>query len=236
MKNPAPTQPVEELEARAAAYQLYSLAFREPSPGRVEERQWGEVYTALPGGEGLPRPPALPEDLDGELRRVFGHNLSPDCPPYETHYGQGGVFRKTQELSDIAGFYRAFGVEAAQRDRRPDHLPVELEFVSLLCVKQARAVSHGKADRARLCREARARFLRDHLGRWLGPFAAAIETKVPGGYYALLARSLASLALWDAGSLGVDPWAPTPRPARLSPEGPGDPACDSCFGGDDERA
>lgn len=229
----AEKQSALELEALAAAYRLYSAAFQEPSPERIEERQWRRVYAALPGGARLPKPPAPPPEIQNEFRRVFGHNLSPDCPPYETQYAHGGVFRKTQELADIAGFYRAFGLEAAAGDRRPDHLPVELEFVSLLLLKEALALRRGEREKAAISRSARGKFLGDHLGRWLPSFAAAMSVKAPEGYCAALGAALAALVGEDARSLGVDPSAPRTPAVREDPE---DSVCNSCFGGSDEAS
>jgi TorA maturation chaperone TorD len=81
---------------------------------------------------------------------------------------------KSFELADIAGFYRAFGVEITPGTERPDHIAVELEFMHLLAVKEV--VAAGREDggeHARICRDARATFFRDHLGRWFGPSANA---------------------------------------------------------------
>lgn len=213
---------VEALAGQAELYRSLSRAFVDGDPRPPDPR---ELSTLVPGLDAvLPPPPADPK---AELRRVFGHNLSPDCPPYETHYDKIGVFRQTQQMADLAGFYRAFGVEAAGGDRRPDHLPVELEFAGLLCLKEAAALGKGAADKAELCRSARARFLSEHLGRWIHAFAEAVERKAPGSYYAALARYSAAAVSRDAQSLGA---VPRERAAGPFLDEEGD-VCSSCIGG-----
>lgn len=216
------------LEAKAALYRLFSAAFVEGTPRPPEPGAVAALAATL--GWALPAFPPAPQDPRAEARAVFGHNLSPDCPPYESHYGKIGVFRQTQQLADLAGFYRAFGVEAGEGDRRPDHLPIELEFAALLCLKEACAERKGLTEETALCRSARARFLAEHLGRWIDAFAEALERKAPGGYYAALAKTAAACVGLDAASLGT---APKERVAGPFLEEPED-ACASCIGGGDD--
>lgn len=224
------TSSVEGIQARAAVYRMFSGSFREPIPEPIDARYLEEALSALPGEFHVAIPPP-PGDIAGEFRRIFGHNLSPDCPPYETHYEHMGIFRKTQELADLAGFYRAFGLETAAGDRRADHLPVELEFISLLCLKEALAVERGETEKADICRRARGRFLGEHLCRWLPAFAQAVRQKAPDGYFEGLSAAMSAFARIDAEALGVDLAAPRPRPTL--PDGPED-VCISCIGGSDE--
>lgn len=220
------------LEARAAAYRLLSGAFREPVPAIPDAAQLREALASFPEGKGLPEVPEVPAYPEVRARRLFGHNLSPDCPPYETQYDDAGIFRRTQDLADLAGFYRAFGLDLAAGDRRTDHLPVELEFVAILCLKESLAVAKGRGEDASVCRRARARFLGEHLGRWIGAFAAAAGAKAPGDHFAALAALTAALVERDAAALGPEASAPKARAAVV--EDPQDSACVSCIGGADE--
>src|SRR5262245_24416621 len=50
-------------------------------------------------------------ELQAEHRRVFSNVITLDCPPYETLFGNDHVFAQSHVMGDIAGFYKAFGVE-----------------------------------------------------------------------------------------------------------------------------
>lgn len=91
---------------------------------------------------------------------------------YSTEYTDANIFQKSKYLSDIMGFYRAFGVEP-QSDR-PDSMPSELEFMHLLIFKKihaSREENDAKAARknATLCLDAQKKFFTEHL------YQAAIE-------------------------------------------------------------
>jgi TorA maturation chaperone TorD len=113
-------------------------------------------------------------------------------------------------VADVAGFYRAFGVEPISASERPDHISAELEFMQLLAAKEAVALGdEGEGERAAVCREAARAFLRDHLGRFVERFADAVEAGTREPFYLAAARLLAGFVTHDAARLGVE-WAPTP--------------------------
>ncbi len=128
--------------------------------------------------------------------------LGPDCPPYETQYGAAHIFMQTSELADIAGFYRACGLGAPERER-VDHLAVELEFLGFLAGKEAHARAAGRGDRAEECRTMSAAFFRDHLGRWAPAFARRFASRDPA-----LSRSLGELLAREREDLGLSADAP----------------------------
>ncbi len=228
-KNP-PENP-SEIRSKAALYGMFSAALREPVSNPPSAEEFSAAWKSL-----ALKPAALPEppkDMEDERRRVFGHNLSPDCPPYETHYGRMGVFRKTHTLADLAGFYQAFGVKLAEGDRRTDHLPVELEFASLLLHKELLAIEKGDTEKAALTRKARAKFLHDHLAIWIPIFAKAVAHKKTGGYFDALTRLLADFIAFDANSLAAAPGPAAAQAAAAVEEA--DASCMSCFGGSDEK-
>jgi DMSO reductase family type II enzyme chaperone len=109
------------------------------------------------------------------------------------------------EMADVAGFYRAFGVEVDSSGDRVDHIAAELEFMNLLAVKESIALQQeGEGEHARVCRDASRSFLRDHLGRWVRPFAEKLAAAAADPFYA---EAGAVLSLWvahDAARLGVD--------------------------------
>lgn len=144
----------------------------------------------------------------GELGLAEEHTYlfarSVHCPPYETSYAEERGLALGQDLSEIAGFYAAFGVQGSeQRPERPDHVSLELEFVSYLYAKEAYALEQGWTRRARLCRAARERFLREHLGSWLPKFAERLEQHARLPFYPAVAGFVRALLSTEPASLGA---------------------------------
>lgn len=138
------------------------------------------------------------EQLSRDYERQFEPSGGSCKPPNETAHApetpQEGLTR-TYELADIAGFYRAFGVEVTPGTERVDHVAAELEFMHLLALKEALAEESGESERASVCRDAAAAFLRDHLGRWSAKLHAQLREEPSGEVYpaagALLDRFVA---------------------------------------------
>jgi TorA maturation chaperone TorD len=103
-------------------------------------------------------------------------------------------------MSDIAGFYRAFGL--GFDGERADHLSLELEFMRLLALKEARALMDNDLENAGICRSAQREFLQSHLGRWAGNLAHVSEGT---GFYHPLLRFLGGWISAECGYLGARP-------------------------------
>jgi TorA maturation chaperone TorD len=138
-------------------------------------------------------------ELEKEFDRVFGIVYARECPPYETEYHQSTEpFFRSQQLADIAGFYRAFGLEIAHRHpERPDHLSLELEFMALLAMKQRLALQEREFiieddEQAKTCEQAERLFFRDHLIWWVPSFAMGLRRKAGQGLYLAAGRILAA--------------------------------------------
>lgn len=164
-------------------------------------------------------------DLQMEHRRVFGLTGS-IC--YETEIGLPHEFRQSQEMADIAGFYRAFGfTSGGSRRERPDHIAVELEFMHVLALKEAIACETGVQEHVEVSLDAQRSFIREHLGSWTGLFAQALTKTTGEGPYAYLARFAAAFVQADAALLGVT-LEPRPLAAVHPTPPPGDISCESC--------
>ena len=106
---------------------------------------------------------------------AFGHAARGSCPLNEIEYGdiKADPLFQPHRLADLAAFYRAFGLEVAEdAGERQDHICLELEFMCVLAAKEGYALDN-QLDAAQLeqCREAQAKFLREHLGRWTPAFS-----------------------------------------------------------------
>ena len=157
------------------------------------------------------------EALRREYDRVFDASAGLQCAPNETAHTPDSpqeAWTRTYQLADIAGFYRAFGVQIAPGSERADHIAAELEFMHLLAIKQAFAETSGERDRARICREAAALFLRDHLDRWCTRLRDRLAEIDAGGPYGQAGALLAGFVDLDTLAIGPAPaHRPHPNPA-----------------------
>jgi nitrate reductase assembly molybdenum cofactor insertion protein NarJ len=230
---------------RAQVYQFLSQVFHYPTENWVEDLPLlrdvlAEVNLPVAWNFQLAAWDYSLESLQAEHRLAFGLTGSL-C--YETEFGLPHEFRQSQELADIAGFYRAFGFQMGGPVReRPDHLAVELEFMYVLALKEAYAGENGTAEQVEICQEAQAGFLQDHLGQWIGLFAqslahsSAVRSDRPGetALYPALAQLAVDLVHADAARLGIEL---KPRqlagihPTPLAP----DLACGECLAAQDRQ-
>jgi TorA maturation chaperone TorD len=169
-------------------------------------------------------PAALRSAIEAFRREPEGHALElaelfagpQRCPPNETAYirrDKGAI------LGDIAGFYRAFGLEpAAASGEKADHVATEIQFVALLLVMLARAEASAEVERAEITRDALRSFAGDHLGEWLPGFTERLAATADGEGWRQLAAALERSWALVARSLGVEAPATPPEPVLdLSP-------------------
>jgi TorA maturation chaperone TorD len=164
-------------------------------------------------------------NLSPAEEHTFLFHRQAHCPPYESSYYPAGL---EQNLADIAGFYRAFGLRVApEAHERVDHIGSQLEFVAVLCAKEVRALQNDLTEQAEICRAARRAFLADHLGRWAPAFAARVKDKARLPLYPALTEALMALLTREAGELGVTLHAALP-PTWVGSAAV-DEACPSCL-------
>lgn len=163
-------------------------------------------------------------DLQAEHRRVFSNVITLDCPPYETLFGNDHVFAQSQVMGDIAGFYRAFGVELSKDiHERLDHLSVEFEFMHFLAYKESYSRCHDGTDKTQIVLDAQKKFVKNHIGRWVPLFCRMLVKKAASGLYQHVADLMAEWMDFEVAFLCVapQPYSETDyRPATFnSPEG-----------------
>ncbi len=164
------------------------------------------------------------EDLQSFFRLTFGATGSL-C--YETEIGLANEFSQSQEMADISGFYRAFGFELGGIEReRPDHAAVELEFMYLLCLKEAYAINQGMDEQAEICIDAQSHFIQDHLGRWFDLLSKNIK-KNGDALYADLAQAASNLIDADIKRLNIEFSSKKLKDATPTPFDPNF-SCDDC--------
>ncbi len=136
--------------------------------------------------------------------RVFGLVPARECPPYETEYHPSSeTFFRSQQLADVAGFYRAFGLGTSRlAPERPDHIALELEFMAFLLLKK-RLAPDG-TEQVDVCAEAQRTFFREHLAWWVPSFLTGLRRKAGGGLYGAAGDVLAAFLPLERARLNVE--------------------------------
>lgn len=142
--------------------------------------------------------------LASRYRFLFGHTARGEIAPYETEYGNEALFQQPQELGDLLGFYRAFGLAMrADTHERPDHISCEFEFLMFLALKEAYALEHNDPDMRQETGKAEMLFMRDHLGRFLPAFVGQLQRADRSGFYGNLGELCRRFVTAEADRLQV---------------------------------
>jgi putative dimethyl sulfoxide reductase chaperone len=199
------------MKKQTGLYKLLSLGFQSPSKDLLATLKKVPLFS-----EALKN--VTVEELAQEFTRLFSLSVAGGIPLYETEYGHKEVFYKTQKMADISGFYRAFGMEVSEDShQRIDFIGAELELMDWLSLKEAHAKKKGSADKVKICHDAAAKFLNDHLGRW-APYSGDLiskEARLP--FFKILGQTLYSFITKECVRFGITPdkvkgWSPpTPQ-------------------------
>lgn len=207
---------------RSILYEALALGFRAPTDETIERLASDEGIAALadaaaeldaawnPDLAKLVRRPSAPlrpcslAALEGSFRRLFGHTARGLVPPYETEYGEDSLFLPLQEMSDLGGFYQAFGLALRPSEHeRIDHIACECEFMLFLARKEAYALVTNNAAMLEETRRTTRLFLKDHLGRWAPAFGRRLAREDRSGFYGALGELLVAFITHECGRVGV---------------------------------
>jgi hypothetical protein len=162
---------------RSRIYELLSFVFEEPADEflrflstreflvYVKDRMKNLLHAKDIGYKELDKITELVKCSDSDLIISEYEGLASPHRNYFYECNYHAPANAMEEMADIAGFYRAFGV--ASECERPDYLPAELEFMRLLAIKETRALMDDDATNIEICRSAQREFLDAHLGRWV---------------------------------------------------------------------
>ncbi|MBI1736589.1 MAG: molecular chaperone TorD family protein [Candidatus Rokubacteria bacterium] len=200
---------------RAGVYRILGGAFAYPTRERIADLARAAATLAVSASPGALRDAlacfsaaAYRTDADvAGTEYVFLFDRQVRCPAYEGAWGDGAAMAgRVARLADIAGFYRAFGIEVAgAQPESEDHLVAELEFMSMAALKEAAALDAGPPEHAEITRDAQTKFVTDHLGRWAPAFAEELAGASALPYYATAAALLSAWMHLEVAELGAAP-------------------------------
>lgn len=170
------------LLGRSALYGLLARCFHPLENGgwktivnlsKEVPKEWkGQVQGLLEKG-----PPSTDDYM-----RFFG--TAGACHDCETAFLNGLPTGGT--LADVAGFYQAFSFPnhtASKKQNPPDHIATELEFLSFMFAKEAKALFQEDKEARKTCLSARGKFVRDHLSQWMPLFADSVAEHTQNDFY-----------------------------------------------------
>ena len=146
-------------------------------------RQRGLKYKELAAAFSYPKD----EELCLEYDRLF--RLS-EIWIYGTEHTAENEFQRAKELSDISGFYLAFGLQADKE--RPDALSCELEFMHHLIYKELYAFWKNLSkieEKAWICHDAQKKFFFTHLYPAARKIAEALISQ-GDNFYSTIAKEM----------------------------------------------
>jgi TorA maturation chaperone TorD len=100
-------------------------------------------------------------------------------------------------LASIEQHYASAGVSVSRFGAgMPDHISTELEFLALLCGREADAWEKGDLKSARRMQDRQRRFMEKHPARWLPALSAALAER-DGGIFREAVEAAHSLVAHD---------------------------------------
>ncbi len=131
------------------------------------------------------------------LLRGYRPNKLPP-PPYESVYrGQGQVFGSI--TSEVYEEYRNSGVEVADnyKGEPPDHIGIELDFMSHLCQLEAQAWKTNDYEKSLSLLNTERKFLEEHIMMWVYNLCDHLKRHSETGFYRSIAEATESWVAFD---------------------------------------
>lgn len=179
---------------RADLCRFLSACYYEPTADLAEER----VFDSMLGAAAAVHPDLAEhvrklgtafaaqnlQELLVDYTRLFLGPVRALAMPYGSVWLSGDSTLMQDSTMAVLEFYERGGFDISEGFADlPDHVAVELEFLYLLLFTQDQANRAGKADDLAATRLLQREFLGEHLGAWIGAFAASVKTHAETPFY-----------------------------------------------------
>ncbi len=129
------------------------------------------------------------EELLVEYSRLFIGPFGVIAPPYGSVYLDGERRVMGDSTMNVLGMYRSEGLTGSDdAGELPDHVAVELEFMSHLVFKEIKALETADLLAAVDAVKKQEKFSAEFLRRWIPPFCERIKENTENGFYSALAQ------------------------------------------------
>jgi putative dimethyl sulfoxide reductase chaperone len=196
------------LALREDAYRLLAACFYPPSPEFLEERSLDALadllvdlapeaarhaMDAAHAGE-----QASLESLAVEHARLFIGPFQLVAPPYGSFHLDDAKTVMGESTGKVSAFYGSCGLHLADDfHEMPDHIAVELEFLSFLAHRERESIAAGVRSEANRFAGLQISFLDQFLLPWLPSFTKSILEGTESPFYRAIARCTATYVTGD---------------------------------------
>ena len=204
---------------REDAYRLLAACFYPPSPELFEEQCLpalaGLLEDLAPEAARHARDAADAgeqaslESLAVEHARLFIGPFHLVAPPYGSLYLDDAKTVMGESTGKVSAFYGSCGLHLEDDfHEMPDHIAVELEFLSFLVHRQRESVSAGDPGETNRFAGLQRSFLDRFLLPWLPPFTRSILEGTESPFYQAIARCTETYVTGDRDTLERSSGAP----------------------------
>ena len=131
---------------------------------------------------------------------LFIGPAQPRAMPYASFWLTRDPSMRHEATMSVLDFYGQGGFDVSEElHELPDHVAVELEFLYLMTYRLNQPQADDDQEDLRATGALRRRFVIEHLGSWIGPFAAAVDVGACTAFYKELARFTERFVHLEAG-------------------------------------
>lgn len=133
------------------------------------------------------------EELTVAYAKLFVGPFELAAAPYGSVYLDGARRIMDDSTIETMKLYEAAGLVLDDTQKEaPDHIAIELEFLYYVTIKASEFASKGQNELFVEFEGIRYKFINNFLGKWVGPFCAAIRENTRNSFYLALSDCLES--------------------------------------------
>jgi len=128
-------------------------------------------------------------NLQIEYSRLFVGPFKVAAPPYGSVYLEEGNKTYGDSTMNVISIYEEEKLQVDLKEP-PDHIAIELEFISYLISKQIESLSEDNIKLANTYFTKQLQFLKRHLAKWVDEFCSKVESESKCNFYKELAQAV----------------------------------------------
>ena len=177
---------IKVLENSTLLYKYFAESFYYPDENQVAQIQ--DLSLNIDESNRILFEEGIP-DLQIEYSRLFVGPFKVAAPPYGSVYLEDGNKIYGDSTMDVISVYEGESLQVDLKEP-PDHIAIELEFISYLIYKQIESYGEGNLELASSYFNKQLHFLNRHLAKWVDSFCDKVESESKCNFYKKLAKAV----------------------------------------------